>query len=163
MRTQQNQQQIYPLKRLQQMLKSTPCGIRSVIVFMMAGKCLFPLECSTSNHLVENGRRTLTTSYRTTDSSMDPSLTTPSSAKLLSNMSTGTSAQPSGVRKSNMNYTTRKQLVYRQPNHSMLSRRTERQPRPSEILPVRREKNRLLSDIQPSSKEPAKSGGTSNG
>ena len=111
----------------------------------------------------ENGRRTLTTSYRTTDSSMDPSLTTPSSAKLLSNMSTGTSAQPSGVRKSNMNYTTRKQLVYRQPNHSMLSRRTERQPRPSEILPVRREKNRLLSDIQPSSKEPAKSGGTSNG
>lgn len=120
----------------------------------------------------ENGRQTLTNSYRTVNpSAAGPSLNAPMNTKLLSNGKTGTCVQSSNVRRNNMSYTTRKQLVYRQPNHSGLIRLTDARSQPIEAttqyaVPVRQEpgfKNRLLSNIQPSSKEPAKSGGTSNG
>lgn len=117
---------------------------------------------------IENGRQTLTnrTVIRASDR---PLLSAPVNTKLLSK--TSTTVQPSNARKTNMNYTTRKQLVYRQPNQSgsgLMRSRNDVHSRPVEAtryaIPVRQEaglNNRLLLSIHSSSKEPAKSSGTS--
>lgn len=111
----------------------------------------------------ENGRRTLTNNYRTV---------TPCSDSSLGNNKTYNSTQSSSMQKNNMNYTTRKQLVYRQPNQSRLMRsRNDTQFHPVEVathnaIPVKQEslfKSRLHSGIQSSSKEPTKCSSSSKG
>lgn len=93
-----------------------------------------------------------TSSYRTINPNPDPF---PVSSRLLSS---GTSGHSSNVHKSNMSYTTRKQLVYRQPNRAGLMRRTERPPLTADntATPMRQDtrfKYRgSFSGIQPSKK-----------
>lgn len=78
---------------------------------------------------------------------------------------TYSSAPPSGMRKNNMNYTTQKHLVYRQPNQGRfrshsdsvqphLGRVTTQYAAPMEKEPIQL-KNRMQSAVQSSSREPS--------
>lgn len=109
----------------------------------------------------ESSKPTLTTNYRTGSDY----------AKLPNAKSYGLTPS-SGLRKNSQNYTTQKQLVYRQPNQSRMVRPRNdsfpphpvRVPGPMQYaVPVKQEALLKHSNIQSSSKEPSKSTESYNG
>lgn len=106
---------------------------------------------------LENGRRTLTRPLT------DSSTSTSTNSKLLNNRIYSAAPSSSAMHKNNMNYTTQKHLVYRQPR--LQSHSDGIHPHPGHFttqyaLPKKQEpifKNRLQPTMQPSSNEPSQS------
>lgn len=113
---------------------------------------------------MENGRRVLT---RPVSFSVESSASSSMNSKLPFDSRTYGTAPSSGTQKNNMNYTTQKHLVYRQPNqgrlrsnsdsiHSHLGRVTTQHGVPVEKEPMQL-RNRVQSPVLSSSREPSKS------